>query len=127
MIKKDAIKYHAAWVEWRQHLIRSNYVHCHPSWPGDRENLEAETERIRTVPSLVSKQKTWFAYEWFMLIVLAAIIVTRVLTMTIDSRLLFISHKCVFGAGIILSFLRVLKILSRFQFFAVFLKISSKS
>ena len=52
MIKKDAVKYHTAWVEWRQHLVRGNYRHCHPSWPNDRENLEAETERIRTVPSL---------------------------------------------------------------------------
>jgi len=60
-----------------------------------------------------------------MLIVLAAIIATRILTMTIDSKPLFIAHKCIFGVGIIFSFLRVLKILNRFRFFAVFLKISS--
>lgn len=125
MVKKDAVKYHTAWAEWRQHLVRGSYRHCHPSWPNDRENLEAETERIRTVPSLVSKQKFWFAYECFMLIVLAAIIATRILTMTIDSKQLFIGHKCIFGAGIIFSFLRVLKILNRFKFFAVFLRISS--
>lgn len=124
-VKKDAIKYHRAWVEWRQHLVRSNYLNCHPAWPGDRENLESETERIRSVPSLAGREKFWFAYEWIMLIILAAIIITRVLDMLLDETGMFIAHKCVFGLGMLVSFARVLKICIRFRYFAVFLKIAS--
>lgn len=126
IVKRDAIKKHQRWVEWKQHLVRSQYVFCHPAWPGERESLEAEADRIRTVPTLAGKQKFWFAYEWMILILLASIIVLRVLTMVFVKNIkLFIASKVVFTINMIFSFMRTLKICIRFRYFSVFLKVTS--
>jgi len=123
-VKRDSVTYHRAWVEWRQHIVRANYSNCHPCWPGDREKLESESERIRSVPSLAGKQQFWFVYEWMILLVLAVIIITRVLDILLEDVDLFIAHKFVFGIGLMISFLRLLKIGIRFRYCSVFLRVT---
>ena len=125
-MKREAIRQHQRWIEWKQHIVRSQYIFCHPAWPGERESLEAEIERIGTVPSLAGKQKFWFAYEWTILILLAAIIVLRILTIVFDDNIkLLIASKAVFTINMIFSFMRTLKICIRFRYFSVFLKVTS--
>ena len=126
MMLKSSSKYHRAWIEWKQHSARSNYVNCHPCWPGDREKLESETEHIRSVPSLTGRNRFWFVYEWAMLLLLTTIIITRVIDMTVGNRGMFIAHKFIFGIGMMTSFLRLLKVGIRFQYCAIFLRVTGK-
>ena len=126
IMKREAIRQHQRWIEWKQHIVRSQYIYCHPAWPGERESLEAEIDRIRTVPSLAGKQKFWFAYECTILFLLAAIIILRIFTMVFDDNIkLFIASKAVFTINMIFSFMRTLKICIRFRYFSVFLKVTS--
>ena len=32
------------WIKWRKGLVKTEYVHCHPSWPGERQSLDAEIQ-----------------------------------------------------------------------------------
>ena len=119
------MQHHQRWMEWKQHVVKAQLVFCHPAWPGEREAVEAEAERIRTVPTLAGKQKFWFAYEFMILLTLATSIILRITTMSVgDNRELFLTAKCIFTINMMFSFVRMLKICIRFRFFSVFLKVT---
>ena len=61
-----------------------------------------------------------------MLIVIAAIVITRIIDMEVGNENMFLAHKCLFAIGMVLSFARVLKICIRFRYVSVFLKIAGK-
>ena len=117
-------KYHYKWAERKQHILRSES--CHPAWPNEKESIEEEMKRIRSVPSLAGKQKFWFFYEWLIFLLVLVIIITRVLSLTHKDNIhLFIMHKFMFGVGTLFSFLRMIKICIRFAYFSIFLKVAS--
>ena len=128
MLMKQQLVHHQCWLQWKKRLIRSQYTYCHPAWPAERESLEAEKQRIQLLPSLAGKQKSWFVYEWIILLFLSGVIITRVFAMIFsDSKFILLIHKVVFGINMIFSFIRMLKIAMRFRYFSVFVKVASLS
>ncbi|XP_047134098.1 uncharacterized protein LOC100209684 isoform X1 [Hydra vulgaris] len=121
---RETVKAQTAWVEMRRHKLRSKYPYCHPAWPSDRQNVDVEIERLQGSPSLAKKQQFWIFYEFSMLIIIAAIIITRIIDAYISTKASYLTHKCIFAIGLMISFLRVLKICIRFRYFAVYLKVA---
>jgi hypothetical protein len=123
-LKRETMKHHDQWRERRQYIVKSQS--CHPMWSNEQESIEADMERIRSVPSLAGKQKFWFFYEWLMLFLILVVISTRVLSLIYNQNIkLFIAHKFLFGLNMVFSFLRMIKICIRFPYFSIFLKVTS--
>lgn len=125
IMKQRQNAHHQRRVRWRRNLIRREYTFCHPMWPNERLFLDRQIERIKSSPSLAGKHQIWFRYEWVILVLLLAVIVTRIIAMAqSDSKTILLVHKCVFVVSMMFSFFRLLKIIIRFRYFAVFLKVT---
>ena len=81
IIFKVSVTDQQKWAVWKEKCVRSQYVFCHPEWPGKRKSFSAEVEAINLSPYLTGKQTHWYDYDCVVLHLLSATIITRVLVM----------------------------------------------
>lgn len=124
LIKRQRLE-HDKEIKFRRALVRNQYVYCHPAWPGEREHLDYKAENVAQIASLVGKYKIWFLYECMILLLLAAVIASRVFSMIFhESSALLLIHKVIFVVNMMFSFLRIFKIGMRFPYFSVVVKVA---
>lgn len=116
------MSWHNRWIQTKLDDNKSQYVHCHPAWPKERENLPKEISFIKAQPSLVMKPHFWYAFECFQLLLLASVITTRVLAFLYPSSpKLLLFHKITVLFNIFYAAFRVFKTLMKFKCLALIL------
>lgn len=125
---KRAVNDHQEWIDTKRAQVQGKFIHCHPCWPSERELVFTEYEAVPLVPSLSRGLLFWFIYEWINMIFLSSCIITRVLTIfRVDTVSLFIAAKLVRSLNLGYASLRIIKVLVRFKFTSLFLKVASRA
>lgn len=124
---KRAVILHKVWIEEKVRQARLGYIMCHPSWPLERENLNAYIDHISTVQGLSKKVLFWFIYEWVNLAFITICIVLRILSfnLNVEKKAIFIIFKIAISLNMAYAMLRLIKVLARFKIINVFLKMTS--